>query len=352
MPTRGLIVLALATAVAVVACWIAIGERYRDATLEEREGGLVFPAFRHRTSAIADLVIARADSRFVLSRREDGWANAGIGDYPAISARVEAVIGAVAGLEYVAPRTRRRTLHRRLDVEDVMAGAKSTRLTFKDADGDVLADIIVGKEKETIPGTGRPGVYVRLPGDERAWLAEGSLDVRHDAADWSDRMVVDIDARSLTTLVVTHADGEVVALHRNRPGDRKLALKNLPAGAEVEHQYQIDYMAGLLQKVRFSDAKRTSAADSEAVHAFEVMAQSQSHLAVTLRASEPGEDGSVWTRIEAHVSGEAQASDHARQEAARINANFNGWSVNLPRAVTDKLQIRLADIVGGPAANQ
>ena len=352
MPTRGLFILAVVTVVTVVACWIAIGERYQEVSLEEREGGLVFPEFRRQADAVADIVVARTSSRFVLSRRESGWANTGIGGYPARSGQVEKVIGAMAGLEYIEPKTGRRELHRKLEVEDVTAGARSTRLTFKDTAGAVLADVIVGKPKENVSGPGRHGVYMRLPADERVWLVEGSLDVRHDAADWSDRMVVDIDAGSLMTLLVRHADGEVVALHRNQPLDRKLTLKNLPAGAKVEHQYQIDYMAGLLKGVRFNDAKRASAADLDAIPAFEVFAQSKDHLAVTLRASEPAEDGSVWTRIDARVSDDTQVSEHAGREAARIRSEFDGWSVKLPRTITDRLEIRLRDIIDTNTASQ
>ena len=352
MPTRGLSILAAVTVSAVVACWIAIDERYRGVALREQESGLVFPELNDRINSVTHIAVSRADGQFALARRAGGWANMGIGGYPATLTRVEDVLGAAAGLKYVVPKTKRSKLHHKLGVEDVTAGAKSTRLTFKDASGTVLADVIAGKRKETIAGRYRQGVYIRLPGDERAWLAEGSLDVHHGAPDWSDRMVVDIDTRSLTTLVVTHADGEVVALHRNQPGDRKLTLKNLPAGADVEHQYQIDYMAGLLQGVRFNDAKRVDMANLEAIPAFEATAQSQSGLAVTLSASAPEEDGSVWARIEATVSGEAPAPDHARQETARINANFDGWGVKLPRTITDRFRIRLDDIIGTPAADQ
>ena len=352
MPTRGLSILAAVTVFAVVACAIAINERYRDVALEERAGGLVFPELNDRINSVTHVAVSRAGGGFVLARRADGWANMGIGGYPATSTRVDDVLGAAAGLEYVEPRTKRSRLHRKLGVEDVSAGAKSTRLTFKDASGTVLADVIVGKSKEPVPGRNRQGVYIRLPDDERAWLAEGSLEVHHDAPDWSDRTVVDIDAHSLTALVVTHADGEVVALHRNRPGDRKLTVKNLPDGAEVEHQYQIDYMAGLLQGVEFNDARRADGANLEAVPVFEAAAQSRSGLAVTLRAGAPEEDGSVWARIEAAVSGKEPASDHARREAAGINADFDGWSVKLPRTVADRLRIRLGDIIGGSAVDR
>ena len=352
MPTRGLSVLAALAVSAVAACWIAIDARYRDITLEEQTGGLVFPELDDRINTVIHVEVSRAGGRFVLARGANGWANMGIGGYPATSTRVEDVLGAVAGLRYLEPKTKRRKLHHKLGVEDVAVGAKSTRLTFEDASGTVLADVIVGKRKEAVPGRYRRGVYMRLPGDERAWLAEGSLDVHHDAPDWSDRMVVDIDARALSTLAVTHADGEVVSLHRDEPGVRKLTLTNLPAGADIRHQYRIDYMAELLQGLRFNDAKRAGAADIEAIPVFEAVAESQGGLAVTLRAGAPDEDGAVWARIAAAVSGDAPASDHARLEAARIVANFSGWSVKLPRTVTHRLRIRMGDIIGSPAIDQ
>ena len=345
MPSPGLLILAVVTAGAVVACSLVVNERYRKVAPEKQEDRLVFPALQRQVDAIADIEVVRPGGRFVLSRREGGWANMGIGGYPARSPRVDEVVGAMAGLEYAEPRTSRSRLYRRLDVDDVTAGGKSTRLTLKDADGAVLADIIVGKPKNDVTGTDRQGVYMRLPGDERAWLVEGSLDVRHDAAEWSDRMVVDIDARSLTALTVRHADGEIVALHRDRPQDLKLTLKSLPPGARVEHQYQIDYMAGLLQEVRFNDARRASATDVEAVPVFEATGQSKNHLAVTLRAGQPEEDGSVWARIDAQVTDDAQASNRTRREVARIKSSFSEWNVKLPRQVTDRLKIRLGDII-------
>ena len=346
MQTRGLLILAVVTVVAVVACWIAVDERYREVALEKQEGELVFPAFQRQVSSIAEIEVARASGRFSLLRRESGWANMGIGGYPARSTRVEKAISAIAGLKYVEPKTGRSKLHHKLDVEDVTAtSTESTRLTIKDAAGAVLADIIVGKPKKNATGLDHQGVYIRIPGDDRAWLVEGSLDVRYDAAEWSDRMVVDIDARSLTALTVRHANGEFVALHRDQPQDRKLTLTNLPAGAKTENQHQIDYMAGLLQGVRFSDARRSSSSDREVIPVFELTARSKDHLAVTLRTSEPAEDGSVWAWINAQVTNDAQASDDAKQEVARINSKFGGWSVKLPRTVTDRLKIRLNDII-------
>lgn len=345
MQIRGLLILAVVTLVAVVSCWFAIDQRYQDAAVSKQEGGLIFASLQRHLGDIAEIEVARSSGRFSLLRRETGWANMGGGGYPAIETRVDEVIHAIAGLKYIEAKTKRSQLHHKLGVEDVAALAKSTRLTFKDGTGAVLADIIVGKVKKNANGLGRQGVYVRLPGNEQAWLAEGLLDVHYDAVEWSDRMVVDIDAGSLKAMSVRGADGGVVALQRQQPQDLKLTLVNLPVGTQIVHQYQIDYMAGLLQGVRFEDARPISTADLETTSAFEVVAQSNDHLVVKLHASEPLADGSVWARINAEVTKDVSVSDLTRQEVARINFNFGNWHIKLPRTMTNRLRIRLEDIV-------
>ena len=341
MPSRGLYVLFAVTALAVIACGFAIDQRYRSAEREQQEGGLVFPEFQHQFSRITDIEVSRADGRFVLSRRQDAWANMGVGGFPALSKRVERAILAMAGLKYIAPRTGRSRLYHRLAVEDVTAEAESTRLTFRDASGAVLADLIVGKSQD---GLDRQGGYIRLPDDARAWLAAGVPDVRYDAADWSNRAVVDFEPDAVTALAVRRAGGGSVFLRRNHPRDRKLTLQNLPSGAVVKHQYQIDYMAGLLQDLRFIDARRAGARLLAAPPAFEAVVHWKQHLAVTLLADQPLPDGSVWTQIDARAIDDS-APNAVKREVARIQSRFNGWSIRLPRKFSDKLKIRLDDIV-------
>lgn len=228
MPTRGFLVLAVITMAAVIGCWIIVGSKYQTTAWDHEEGRLVFPELQHQVSKVAKIEVARAGGSFILERRGDGWANRDIGGFPARSAHVDGVIAALAGLKTIAPKTERSHLYPKLEVESVTTDAMSTRVVFRNVDDDVLADVIIGKPKEGAAGPGRHGVYIRLPGDEQAWLAEGVLDVRLDAADWSAREVVDIEAGALAELTVRQADGSVVALHRDRPDGPKLTLKNFP----------------------------------------------------------------------------------------------------------------------------
>ena len=346
MPTPGLIVLALVTVAAVAASGIAVDGRYRQTVLEARGGEAVFPAFHGRAGSVDVIEVGRAGAGFALDRRDDVWANSGLGGYPARAEPVETVLSEIAGLRYLEPKTTRTALYPKLAVEDPGPGAGATRLTLRDGDGGVLADLIVGKARPRTANADRAGVYIRLPGRERAWLAEGMLDVHRDAAGWSDREIVDIHARSVRSLTVRHADGEVVDLHRAEPDDRKLTLRNLPAGATVAHQHQIDFMAGLLQGLSFVDARAGGPSDPALAAGFEATVRTADHLRVTLRAGNPAADGSLWAAVDAGLAADAGASDHARAEASRIASQFDGWLLKLPRRISDRLEIRLHDIVG------
>ena len=346
MPTRGLILLAVVTATTVVASCVAVDGRYRQMELEATGGETVFPALAGRTDTVARIEVTRAGAGFVLERRGDGWANTGLGGYPARVELIETVLSEFAGLGYLEPKTARAALYPRLAVEDAGPGAGSTRLTLGDRDGGVLADLIVGKAMPRTVHMHRAGVYIRLPGRERAWLAEGTLDVHRAAAGWSDRAVVDIDERAVRSITVRHEDGEVIELYRAEPGDRKLTLRNLPAGAAVSHQHHIDFMTGLLKDLSFVDARPGSPSDPAVAPGSEATVQTVDHLRVTLRAGQPAEDGSLWAAVDAGLSVDAEASDRARADAARIASQFHGWLLKLPRRISNRLEIRLHDIVG------
>ena len=346
MPTRGLVALAVVTVTTVVASCIAVDGRYRETVLEARGGAAVFPAFRGRTSSVAEIEIGRVGAGFALERRGDGWASTGLGGYPARAELVETVLSEIADLRYLEPKTARSALYPKLAVEEVGPGAGSTRLTLRDGDGGVLADLIVGRAKPRTASVHQAGVYIRLPGEERAWLAEGTLDVHRDAAGWSDREIVDIDARSVRSMTIRHADGEMIDLYRTEPDDRTLTLRNLPAGATIAHQHQIDFMAGLLKGLSFVDARAGGPSDPAVAPGFEVTVESEDHLRVTLRIGNPARDGSLWAAVDAGLAVDVEASDQARSEASRIASQLDGWILKLPRRISDRLEIRLHDIIG------
>lgn len=341
----GLVMLTGVTLITVIAAGWSISDRYANAALEQKEGGLVFPSLQQEVSSISSVEVARAKSTWSLDRQPEGWANMGAGGFPARQARIEKMIGGLASLSYFEPKTARTELYPKIEVEDVVEGAKSTRLIVKGEGGKVLADVIVGKSKTGVAGLDRDGVYIRLPTEDRAWLAEGTLDVRYDAADWSDRRVVDIRAKSVGVMSVTHPDGEVVEIYRKGADDADLTMKNLPENAEIENQYQIDYLSNLLDGVSFNDAKPANQVEFAGNAGFSATVVSTEGLVVMVRTAAPEENDSIWVQFDADVAKEFKPTEDAKNEAERIKSELGNWAFKLPRAKTERFKVRLKDII-------
>ena len=328
---------------------MSVRDRHQQSVLEQREGALVFAELARKVSAIASMDIARADQRFTLERKSTGWANNGIGGFPALRRRIESVIGELAGLTYVAPKTSRSNRYHKLQVEDVAANAQSTRVTIKDAGGLVLADLIVGKAKANVAGLDRRGVYVRLPGQARAWLMEGSLDVHYGAADWSDNQLVDVKAGSIESMKVVHADGQRIELVRNQAvgGNSRspLTIKELPDNTRIENQYQIDYIAGLLDGISFLNAKPAGDLSMQTDIGTRAEVVTTKGLVVALHAAAPEKDGTVWVRIAASVKPAPKIDEEVSAQVAVVQSKFADWAIRLPRTIADRLRIRLQDII-------
>jgi hypothetical protein len=348
---RGLLILTLITVVVSTATAISLNDRHREAELANRYGGLVFPQLAALVDSIASIDVGRASGSFTLHRRPGAWANSGVGGFPARQARIEKMIGELAGLSYVAAKTSRAHLYPKLQVEDVAVGAKSTRLTVKDSTGRVLTDLIVGKTKLNVAGLDRQGVYVRRPDQPRSWLAEGALDVRYDAAEWSDNQVVDLPANKIAAMHITRLDGAPIVLQRNEavnvnPGS-PLTIKQLANDASIENQYQIDYIAGLLDDLRFVDARLASEIDVLNDPSSQAVVIARNGLLIVLRSTmaQAEADGTAWALLSARVADGARASADVHRQATNIQSKFADWAIKVPRTVADRLRIRLEDII-------
>ena len=341
MPDRGLIILALITLITVSGCWFTAGQRNETSDTGNPGTTLVFPSLYENLKRISGIEVTRSGGQFVLSRIGGNWFNQGIGGYPALTQRIEDTIAAVASLKYIAAKTGRTGLYPRLGVEEVSSTSESTRLTFRDDQGVVLADILIGRNKG---GFDNSGVYIRFPGQAPAWLASGSLDIDYDAIEWSDNEVVNFDGNSIRTLTI-NGYGEEIVLHRPQAHAPELTLKNLPAGYRIANQYQINYMATLLEQVSFIDARKTGEPDSDSVPVVEAVAELQDHPDIILRVAETLPDGSAWIGIYSRAAGSTSATDVTTTVTERLHSKFDGWQVRISGKHIDRLRVRLADII-------
>jgi hypothetical protein len=258
------------------------------------------------------------------------WGIVEKGNYPAAEERLRKLLGALAAVELVEPRTDRAELLPRLDLDDP-ANGKSTLVAVQDRTGAQVAALIVGRTRPSSLG-GDAGVYVRKANSSRAWLARGAFDVSGGMLDWIARRVIDLPAAAIASIVLTAPDGKGAALNRAGP-DAPFAPEDTDTALDPK---KTAALAAALAALDLDDVKPATevpiAADGAATAAFTTF----DGLIVGARLSPPGD--ADWLALD--VTGFGKAED----EAKTLNVRLARWSFRIPSERAKLLRMTLADL--------
>jgi hypothetical protein len=339
MQQKGLVVLAAAAflSASLAAYAVLTGDR---AVSSAPPGARALPGLAQKLSDIASIGLFRADLKADFLRRGKGWVVAEKAGYPADPGKIGKLALALADLKLVEPKTRRRDLYPRLEVEKPGAG-KATLVTVKGKSGATLARLIVGKERYDRLGTGKNGVYVRKPGDPQSWLASGSLDLSGKLPDWLDRKILDLPQAQVARVSLTAPDGTKVTIARPSPG-APFGIVDAPAGAKFKSQDEIAAPAGALQSLDLQDVAPAAKLPPPAAGAWLATYHTFDGLEVKLTLFDRGKQ--PWIAVAASGAGKAAA------QAKRIEGRVSGWSYRIPSYKAMPLQKKLADLLAPPPA--
>jgi len=344
---RGLGGLALAAGLTVAAAAAALrGDR--QAVPVEAAGRPLLPGLAARPGAVTRLRVEGRSGPATLARRRAGWVVASKAGYPADTARLDAVVAGLAGLETAVPLTRRPALWPRLGLGDAGTAVPGegdgegeddrgagTRLVLTGDDGAVVADLVLGAVAPPRPGPdGVPAAarYARRVGDDRAWRVRGTVDLPTAPIDWLDRAVVHLPAESLARLAVEVDGRPSVVLVAAPEGRRGLALAEpLPGGASADPR-RVALLAGAFEDLRLNDVRPAGALASARPVAV-ALATTADGLTVEARqvadvSSDGGAEGAPWVLFAASAAGNADPAAAARAEALR--GRLSGWAYRLP----------------------
>jgi hypothetical protein len=205
----------------LVLAWIS-GPRVSSSAFSER-GESLFPAFRDPNAA-SSLEVTEFDPKsatvhpFKVQNRGGRWTIPSQHDYPADAAdRLAKTSAAIIALKKDDIATDNAVDFERFGVLDPLdttapnVQARGTRVSVRGTRGDLLADVIIGRDVE-----GHPGLrYVRLPTQKRVYVSNvGDLKLSTEFADWIERDVLevdpsDIDAINLRNYALDRTSGRV-----------------------------------------------------------------------------------------------------------------------------------------------
>ena len=330
MQRRTFNLLLAGSAVSVAAAGFALttGDHYVSSA---PPGQRALPDLAAKLNELAWIRISRGAMTINFNLIAGHWAVVEKGNYPAAEERLRKLLGALAAVELVEPKTGRLDLLPRLDLDDP-ANGKSTLVALQDRAGAQVGQLIIGRRRPSSLGGGDAGVYVRKPGTDQAWLARGSFDLSGDVFDWIDRQIIDLPAANIASIVLTAPDGAATVLTRAAP-DAAFAIEGSATPPEPKIAA---ILSGALIALDLDDvnpaAELTIATDGVATAAFTTF----DGLIVGTRLSPP--ESGDWLALD--VTG----FDKAEDEAKTLNAKLSRWSFRIAPERAKLLRMTLADL--------
>ena len=135
---------------------------------------------------------------------------------------------------------------------------RGSRVTFKAADEEVLADLVVGR-----PVPGRPGLrFVRAPGQKRVYAARFEADISTAFEDWIETNLLEVERDQVDQITLNEYFIDERTLSVVRRGDFVLGREgpdtwsgnNVPAGQEVD-TVQVNLLVGAVMTMKIAGVR-------------------------------------------------------------------------------------------------
>ncbi|MFC0410537.1 DUF4340 domain-containing protein [Roseomonas elaeocarpi] len=302
------------------------------------QAGLAFPNLAPRLAAAARIEIRHGDDTLTLQRGAgEAWVLPAKSGYPARADRVREVLVGLTELRLVERRTANPELFARLGVEDpATPGGTAYGIRVLDAGGIPIAELITGHRRVRTQGDRPESIYVRRPGEDLAWLAEGRLNIDSDVQLWIDRDVANLPHDRVLAVTIRR-DDQVTEFRRSGDPDGVLTV-TAPADAGTLDPNAVEDIGRGFEFLTFTDVLPEAQLTAEPVG--EASFTLTEGLVITVRTGR--KDENIWVRLGATGS----------DEAKRLDARWHGWAYQVGAWKEKAFAPRLVDLREQPAATQ
>ncbi|MBX6741446.1 MAG: DUF4340 domain-containing protein [Acetobacteraceae bacterium] len=336
MNRRTLLLLGAAAVASVGAALVLTPEMDERSAPPGGQGGLAFEGLAGKLQGASRIEIGKHDAKLELQRQGEAWILPAKGGYPARPERVRELLVGLTELRLAEARTSDPSQFDRLGVDDPMRpGSTALLLRVLDAQGGAIAELIVGRRRVRTQGNVPESVYVRRPGQNQSWLAEGRLPVDADPQLWVDRDIVNLPHDRIRRVTVHRMDEPELVLVRGDGAEAKLRLTE-PAGTPPSDEVALDEIGRAFEFLTFLDVKPAAEIPGSALGESRFEMADGSSITV-----QPHKDGDkLWIRLQ------AEGGD----EANRLNARWQGWAYQVGAWKEKAFVPRLTDLAARESA--
>jgi len=340
MKLRSALVLVVLGAAALVAGWYfgtgPAGQQRREVAA----GTPVFPDLPQRIEQAVKVEIVSGKSTLTMVQQDGTWVLPERGSYPVDQGKLRELLIGLTQLGRIEARTADPAQYARLGVGDPQGADATAKLVrVLDPANHPLAELIVGHSHVQTRGDGPESVYVRVPGQAQAWLAQGRLPAEADPLSWLPREIANIPAERVASVTSTRGE-QRLEFTRGQDGMSLTA----PADHPKLDQFKLDDVARALENLTLTDVKPAAQVPGAALG--EAALKTTDGLVVNARLYRDG--ANLWLVLAASGDGAA------KEQAAALQARVAGWAFEVgsfkEQAFLPTLDDLKADAPPAPAA--
>lgn len=332
------LLVAAAGMIAIAAVTVGIETR---ASRPDLASGLVVPGLHDTIGAGRRIIITSSDASYRIERAQRGnesiWVMRDRGDYPVLGGRLAQLTQGLEQLHFTRRMTSDPAKFDRLGVGDPRHGGRGVLVQIEDGRGALLVNLVLG----IAPTAPQNVVYVRRPGENQTWAAEGPLPPLRDVASWLNLRPLDLPVERLTHVEISPAEGRSYSLDRGQ--DASWRLTSPPLATPL--QSSVASAAEAITQLSPIDVQPAPAIQGTPVARIHALTSDGLTIDGELIAS----DNKTWLKLVAR----AQTPGAPAQEAAAlaINDRASAWAYALSDIQVNALAPPLSTIApaAGPA---
>tara|TARA_R110000787_G_scaffold63679_6_gene143549 strand:- start:9239 stop:10279 length:1041 start_codon:yes stop_codon:yes gene_type:complete len=339
MTPRTLAILLVCAIVSSAAAAFAIAQRV---SFQETDfqGQRVFPDLVETAKDVTTMTVTQSGTVMTFEKNDAGWTLKQSGNYQVHDNLVSKVVFGLANMELLDTKTAMPSRFKDLQLSDPSdAESKAQQVKLTDANGSVIADLIVGRANYFLPETTTGGMYIRRPGEDQTWLARGLVDIGVEPRDWLIREIIDIKPEQVARVDVVFPDGTQQAVVPAPDATGGFAYDNMPDGFKLKSPYAPRNVAAVLGSFVLNNVTPSADINLDPALAYVATFKTTDGMQVVTRMWE--KDGQHYLRIQA----EAAPPSAAATQAAEINARTNGWTYIIPDYQYQQISKKLTDVI-------
>ncbi|MGY9006404.1 MAG: hypothetical protein ACKVJQ_10010 [Alphaproteobacteria bacterium] len=260
-----LTLLILTITITAAAFWVTISSD--SGTGIRGDGRILFPDLATQVNDVRRIKITRASgtSTLIATTTLDGtkdgkvnWALKELYNYPAPLISVRAVAAGMASIAVIEAKTNRAAKYLKIRVEDPAQhkgnkNSHASRIELFNAKDEKISDLIVGLEKPTLSGTGQ--LFVRKPGDDRAWLARGKVFIPEKREGWVNQMIVEVDLPRVRETILALPGEKPLRIFKKAESDQDFTLEGMAKTRELKELFGAEDIARAIQNLAFVEVR-------------------------------------------------------------------------------------------------